>query len=164
MFHRRQLDVHRLQLARDAIDHAVAILLHMHSHARQFAPLPHPFGRDKTAPEQSVLHVLSDAARIDAICLAPLQGPHRGRVDQSQAQGASFENVPDRNPVDPSRFHRHLFHSALFEPFAQTSQILREGREHGFFHLHLRTAGNTSANAYRHRVLVHVQTGATAIK
>jgi hypothetical protein len=144
--HRRELDVHRLQQTPDTIDHAVAVLLHVHPHARQLAQLPDRFGRNETTAQQPVLQVFGNAAGIDAIRLAALQGAHHRRIHQGQLESmlAAFQHIPDRYPVNTGRLHGDLFDFALAQPLAQTQQILGERSENCLFHLAIRLATNTS--------------------
>ena len=54
---------------------------------------------------------------------------HVTGVDQHDLKAALLEDLVERNPVDPSRLHRHGLHSALRQPVRQPVQVGSEGAE-----------------------------------
>jgi len=74
--------LHRLQQLCHAVDDPVPVLLDMHPHARQLTQLANRLGGNKAAPQQTVLQVLRNPARIDTIRLMSLQRSHGRWVHQ----------------------------------------------------------------------------------
>jgi hypothetical protein len=76
----------------------------------------------------------------------------------------AFQHIPDRYPVNTSGLHCDLFDFALAQPLAQTQQILCEGSENSFFDFAIRLAANAAPDTNADRLLVYVETSATAVK
>jgi len=78
-------------------------------------------------------------------------------VRQYQLEATPRQNLPDRLPVHPGRFHRHMRAAARFQPLGQLDQTHRRRLERAHRARHL--AARHDPHARHHRLLVHVQTG-----
>jgi hypothetical protein len=80
-------------------------------------------------------------------------------IDQRHREPALFQDLVDRNPVDPGGFHDDRLDPALFEPVGQPMQIVGEGIERpDRFGIPVRTDGRNvhpGADVDRRRVRVH---------
>jgi hypothetical protein len=103
---------------------------------------------------------------FNPIRLPALQSAHHGRIHQCEMEPAlaGFEHIPHRNPVNAGGFHGDFSHLAFPQPFPQTHQILRESSENRFFDFDFRLAANPAPDTNADRLLVDVETSATAVK
>jgi len=66
---------------------------------------------------------------IGHIALAAAHIVHVAGVDQYHLEAARLEDLIDRNPIDPGRFHRHGLDLALRQPVGQAVKVSGEGAE-----------------------------------
>ena len=73
----------------------------------------------KAAAQQAVLVQLLEPLRIIDIGLAPRNVPGVPRIDEQHLEPALFQNLVDRNPVDPRRLHGDGADADGLEPIRQ---------------------------------------------
>lgn len=66
---------------------------------------------------------------VTDVGLAPGNVPGIPGIDQRHREPTLFQDLVDRNPVDPGGFHDDRLDPALFEPVGQPMQIGGEGIE-----------------------------------
>ena len=86
-------------------------------------------GRSEAASEQPNAVQLLQPLAVHDIGLAAGDVLHMTRVDEHHVEAAGFEDLVERNPVDPGGFHRHSSDAAGGKPVGEAMEIRREGRE-----------------------------------
>src|ERR1022692_346191 len=160
--HRTQLNVGVFQHLLNAVGDRRLRLDQLPSLPRQLAQVPLRCGRHKTSLQQSVLEQLRDPLRILNVGLAPWYLFDVLRVDQQDLE-LIFQQVPDRLPVDPRRFHGQMRYLLLGQPVGQCQQRASHRTEGARLLLHL-ALGIPAAYADHHRILVNVQTSARRVQ
>ena len=123
--------------------------LDVHLHQRFLHPLDiHPGTLDQAVPvahigaqrDDGLAGTKTPAQQADAVEVAePLTIGHVAlasghvldvsRIDEEDLQAAGFEDVVDRDPVDPGGFHRHAGDPTGDQPVREPQQIAGERRE-----------------------------------
>jgi hypothetical protein len=91
----------------------------------QFADRPR---RDEAGRQQAVLQKLGYPLGVLDVGLPPRHLLDVPGIDQQQLE-AAFQEVIDRLPIDPGRFHRHMGHPLGGQPVGQVQQLGRRGAE-----------------------------------
>ena len=160
--HRIELDVGIFQRLLQPLDMAGPLADQLLAGAQQPAHLLGLGIRHEAAPDQPMRQQIGQPSRIVDVRLAAGDVLHMGRVRQQQFEFAVAENMPDRLPVHPGRLHDDVGAALRGQPFRQLEKRLRRRLERA--HLASSGAVHRRAQARHHRVLMHVETGATRIQ
>src|SRR5262249_6002838 len=129
---------------------------------RQLPQLPLRPWRDEAALQQAALQQLGDPLAILDIGLASGHAAEMLGINQ-QHRETSLQEVEDRFPVDPGRFHGYLSHALGGQPIAQQLQ-LRSRRAEGADLTVDAAVSAEAAYACHHGLLVNIQAGAAGIQ
>jgi hypothetical protein len=90
--------------------------------------------RPKAPPQQPHAVQFAQPLAIRHIALPPRDVFHVPGIDEVHLKPTRFEDLVDRDPVDPGRFHRDARHAAGREPVREPVEVGREGRERSHGH------------------------------
>ena len=82
-------------------------------------------GGTEAGAQQSYAVELLQPLAVHNVALAPAHVVHVAGVDQHHLKAALLEDLVERDPVDPGRFHRHGLDPALRKP---VGQLIKLGR------------------------------------
>src|SRR5262252_8220656 len=154
--HRVELDSSVLKQLLNALGLLAALLDQLPAVAGQVAHPSHRLGGHGAASEQPAFQQLGQPGRVPHVDLAIRQVLDLVRVDEEQLNAVElFKHEPDRPPVDPRRFHRHLGDTFSGEPLPKASQRGGEGAE--LPHLLLTALQTRPAHTRRDHVLAYIQ-------
>lgn len=161
--HAVELDVGLFQRLLDALNMGRALAHQLLPGAHQASQLAHLLRRHEAAADQSVCLQVREPDRVGHVALAARNGLDVLGVGQHQLEGAGLrQNVPHRLPVDPGRLHRHRRDAMARQPLRQGDQARRRRLEGA--HLDPDLALLDQPHSGHHRLLVHVEAGATRMQ
>jgi hypothetical protein len=159
--HAGQLDVGVLQGLLDAVDHLHLLTHQLHSLPRQIPQLTHRLVWHKTRLQKPVLEQLGDPLTVLDVGLTPRHRLDVLGVAQDQLE-EPLEQVPDRLPVHPGRFHRNVGDPFISQPVRQRQELVGFGAEGANLLSDLPL--DKSPKAGDDRLLVDIQAGATGMQ
>ena len=86
-------------------------------------------GGTEAGPQQPHAVKLPQPLAVLNVALAPAHVVHVTGVDQQHFEAALLEDLVERDPVDPGRFHRYRLDPALRQPVRQPIKLGGEGAE-----------------------------------
>ena len=103
---------------------------------------------------------VGDPLRIADVGLAARDVPNVLGVGEHELE-AFLQHVPDRPPVDPGRFHRHMRAAVSADPVGKRQQLAGRGRKVAGL---VMARGRDAAHAGNYRVLVDIEPRAARIQ
>src|SRR5205814_6958382 len=86
-------------------------------------------GRAKAAAQQAYAMQLLQPLAVHDIRLPTGDVLYVPSIHEDYIDASGLEDLVERDPIDPGRFHGHAGHAALCEPVGQAMEIAREGPE-----------------------------------
>ena len=157
--YRPQLDVGVFQHLLNAVGDAGLLAHPLRAVPSQVSQFPLSAGGDKAPFQKPMLQQLGDPLRVPDIALASRHALQMLGVDQQHREEA-FQQIVNRLPEDPGRFHGHVGHPLGFHPIRQRQQV-GSHRPPAAGQLVQATAGLLPPPRRFHGLLVHIQTSTT---
>src|SRR5262249_21549428 len=113
---------------------------------------------NEAATNQAMGEQFGQPCSVVDVALATGEVTYVHGIGQHQLE-VPFENVPDRLPVNPGRFHHHMSTPVAAEPIQQVEQALGRCREAAYL-VRGFASGSGDSHAGNHDLQMHVQAGA----